>query len=89
MLDTTQVKRKNGRPSKAKLENSNSNLNSTTATTTHTTRPHKATKTLDNDTASGELVMKINAEHKKSDRLTVTKLNNVSKPYKQDYKSKK
>ena len=27
-------------------------------------------------------------QHEKSDRLTVTKLNNVSKPYKQDYKSK-
>ena len=32
--------------------------------------------------------MKINVEHEKSDRLTVAKLNNVSKPYKQDYKSK-
>ena len=27
-------------------------------------------------------------EHKKSDRLTVAKLNTISKPYKQDYKSK-
>ena len=36
-LDTTQVKRKCGRPPKAKLENSNSNLNSTTAANTHTT----------------------------------------------------
>ena len=36
-LDTTQVKRKHGRPPKAKLENSNSNLNSTIAATTHTT----------------------------------------------------
>ena len=32
--------------------------------------------------------MKINTEHENSDRLTVAKLNNVSKPYKQDYKSK-
>ena len=32
--------------------------------------------------------MKINAEREKSDRLTVTKLNNANKPYKQDYKSK-
>ena len=32
--------------------------------------------------------MKINTEHEKSDRLTVTKLNNVSKSYKQDYESK-
>ena len=32
--------------------------------------------------------MKINTECEKSDRLTVTKLNNANKPYKQDYKSK-
>ena len=38
--------------------------------------------------ASRELVSKINAECKKSDRLTVAKLNTVSKPYKQDYKSR-
>ena len=41
-----------------------------------------------NDIVSRELVSKINAEHKKSDRLTVAKLNTVSKPHKQDYKSK-
>ena len=76
-LDTTQVKRKCSRLPKAKLEISNSNLNSTTAA-----------NTLDNETASRELVMKINAECEKSDRLRFTKLNNVSKPYKQDYKSK-
>ena len=87
-LDTTQVKRKCSRPPKTKLKNSNPHLNSTTAATTRTTQPHKATKSLDYGTASRELVMKINAESKKSDRLTVTKLNNVCKPYKQDYKSK-
>ena len=40
-LDTTQVKRKCGRPPKAKLENSNFNLNATTAANTshHTTPP--------------------------------------------------
>ena len=32
--------------------------------------------------------MKINAEHEKSYRLTVAKLNNASKPHKQDYKPK-
>ena len=32
--------------------------------------------------------MKINMEHEKSDRLTVAKLNNASKPQKQDYNSK-
>ena len=41
-----------------------------------------------NDIVSRELVSKINRECEKSDRLTVTKLNTVSKPYKQDYKSK-
>ena len=41
-----------------------------------------------NDTVSRELVSKINVERKKSDRSTIAKLNTVSKPYKQDYKSK-
>ena len=41
-----------------------------------------------NDIVFRELVSKINAELEKSDSLTVTKLNTVSKPYKQDYKSK-
>ena len=41
-----------------------------------------------NDIVSRELVSKINAEWEKSDRLTVAKLNTVSKPSKQDYKSK-
>ena len=36
-MDTTQVKRKCGRPSKAKPENPNSNPNPTTAATTRTT----------------------------------------------------
>ena len=81
-LDTTQVKRKHSRPPKAKFENSNFKPNATTAANTHITQPHKTTKTLDNDTASKELVKKINAEHEKSERLTVTKLNNASKPHK-------
>ena len=36
LIDTTQVKRKCGKPPKPKLENLNSNLKSTTAATTHT-----------------------------------------------------
>ena len=87
-IDTTQVKRKHGRPPKPKLENSNLNLKSTTAATTHTARPHKMIKIPSNDIASRELVSKINVECKKSDRLTVAKLNTISKPYKQEYKSK-
>ena len=58
----TKVKKKCSRTPKAKLENSNSILNSTTAANTHTTQPHKATKTLDNDIASRGLVKKINVE---------------------------
>ena len=41
-----------------------------------------------NDIVSRELVSKINVEREMSDRLTVGKINTVSKPYKQDYKSK-
>ena len=41
-----------------------------------------------NDIVSRELVSKINVECEKSDSLTVAKLNTISKPYKQDYKSK-
>ena len=87
-LDTMQVKRKHSRPPKAKLEKSNPSLNTTTAAANHTTQPHKATKTFDNDIASRELVKKINAECEKSDRLTVAKLNNASKSNQHDYKSK-
>ena len=87
-IDTTQVKRKRGRPPKPKSENSNSNLSSMTAANTHTALPCKTIKIPSNDIVSRELVSKINAECKKSDRLTVAKLNTVSKPYKQDYKSK-
>ena len=87
-LDTTQVKRKCGRPPKAKTENLNPNLKDATAATTHTTKPHKTIKIPSSDIASRVLVSKINMEHEKSDRLTVAKLNTVSKLSKQDYKSK-
>ena len=87
-IDTTQVKRKHGRPSKAMSENLNSNSKPITAACTHTARPRKTIKIPSNDVASRELVSKINAEHEKSDRLTVAKLNTISKPYKQDYKSR-
>ena len=41
-----------------------------------------------NDIVSRELVSKINMERERTERLTVAKLNTISKPYKQDYKSK-
>ena len=43
---------------------------------------------LDNDVVSKELVNKIKMGRERADRLTVAKINNVSKPNKQDYKSK-
>ena len=78
-FDTTQVKRKRGRPPKVKPENPNSNPNPTTAATTHTTQPCKAIKIPSKDIASRELLRKINAEHEKSGRLTVARLNTTSK----------
>ena len=83
-----QVKRKCGRPPKAKPENLNSNPKCTTAATIHTSQLCKTIKIPSNDMASRELVSKINVECEKWDRLTVAKLNTASKPYKQDYKSK-
>ena len=59
-----------------------------TAASTHTAQPCKIITIPGNDIVSRELVSKINVEHEKSDRLTVAKLNTISKPYKQDYKSK-
>ena len=46
---------------------------------THTALPHKMIKIPSTDIVSRELVSKINAECEKSDRLTVAKLNTVSK----------
>ena len=59
-----------------------------TAANTHTAQPRKMIKIPSNDIVSRELVSKINMECETSDRSTVAKLNTVSKPYKQDYKSK-
>ena len=59
-----------------------------TAANTCTAQPHKMIKIPSNYLVSRELVSKINVECEKSDRLTVAKLNTVSKPYKQDYQSK-
>ena len=53
-LDTTQVKRKCGRPPKAKPENQNPNPEDTTAATTCTTQPCKSIKIPNNDIASRE-----------------------------------
>ena len=59
-----------------------------TAANTGTAQPCKMIKIPSNDIVFRKLVSKINVECEKSDRLTVAKLNTVSKPYKQDYESK-
>ena len=59
-LDTSQGKRKRGRPPRPKPEVSNPNPK--TATNTHTMLPHQATKILNNEIVSRELVQKINTE---------------------------
>ena len=51
-----------------------------TAANTRTAQPRKTIRIPSNDVVSRELVSKMNAEHEKSDRLTVTKLNTVGKP---------
>ena len=80
-IDTIQVQRKHGRPPKSKLENSNSNFKQLQPLILHD--PIKLLKF-----QAMTLVSKINAKREKSGRLTVEKLNTVSKPYKQEYKSK-
>ena len=52
-----------------------------TAENTHTAQPHKMITIPSNDIVSRELASKINAECEKSDRLTIARLNTVSKPY--------
>ena len=59
-----------------------------TSANTCTAQPCKMIEIPSNDIVSRELVSKINVEREKSDRLTVAKLNTVSKPYKQDCRSK-
>ena len=77
---TTQVKRKHRRTPEAKLLKSK--FHNSCNYSHHSTID--LIQTLDNDIASRQLLKKINMEWKISDRLTVAKLNNVSKPNKQD-----
>ena len=59
-----------------------------TAAKTLTTRPQQHPRSLNNKIVSRQMVAEINAEWKKSDRLTVVKLNTVKQFNKQDHKSK-
>ena len=87
-LDTTPVKRKCGKPSKLKPEIPIGKTRTPTAAKTLTTQPRQHPRSLNNQIVSRQMITEINAEHKKSYRLTVAKLNAVKQYNKQDHKSK-
>ena len=53
-----------------------------------TTQPRQYPRSLNNEIVSRQMINEINTEQKKSDRLTVAKLNVVKQFNKQDHKSK-
>ena len=87
-LDTMPVIRKHSRPPKPKPEIQTSKARTVTAAKTLTTRPQQHPRSLNNQIVSRQMITEINAEWKKSDRLTVAKLNTVKQYNKQDHKSK-
>ena len=87
-LDTTTVKQKCGRPPKPKSEIPISKTRTLTAAKTPTIRPQQHPRSLNNEIVSQQMITEINVECKKSDRLTVAKLNAVKQYNKQDHKSK-
>ena len=87
-LDTTSVKRKHGRPPKSKSEIPISKTRTSTAAKTPTIRCQQHPRSLNNEIVSEQMITEINAECKKSDGLTVAKLNAVKQYNKQDHKSK-
>ena len=82
--DTTQVKRKRDRPPKQKIKQTEIQK---PAANTCTTQPRQANKHSKNEIISRNLINKVNEEHKKSDRLTVARLDSIVKGNKQNYKS--
>ena len=87
-LDTMPVKRKCSRPPKPKPEIPISKTRTMTAVKTLTTQPQQHPRSLNNEIVSQQMITEINVEWKKSDRLTVAKLNTVKQYNKQDHKSK-
>ena len=59
-----------------------------TAAKNLTTQPQQHPRSLNNEIVSRKMIAEINTERKKSDRLTVAKLNTVKHFNKQDHKSK-
>ena len=76
-LDAIPVKRKCSRPPKPKPEIPISKTRTLTAAKTPTIQPRQHPRSLNNEIVSQQIITEINAEHEKSDRLTVAKLNAV------------
>ena len=87
-LDAMTVKRKHGRPPKIKPQIPTSKPKTSIAAKNLTTRPRQHPRSLNNEIVSRQMIGEINTEWKKSDRLTVAKLNTVKQFNKQDHKSK-
>ena len=87
-LDATPVKQKCSRPPKPKPEILISKTRTLTAAKTPTTQPQQHHRSLNNEIVSQQMIVEINTECEKSDRLTVAKLNAVKQYNKQDHKSK-
>ena len=76
-LDAMAVKRKCGRPPKPKPQIPNSKTRTATAAKNLTTQPQQHPRNLNNVIVSRQMIDEINTECKRSDRLTVAKLNTV------------
>ena len=87
-LDAMTVKRKCSRPPKPKPQIPTSKPRTPTAAKNLTTQSQQHPRSLNNEIFSRQVIDEINAEQKKSDRLTVAKLNTVKQFNKQDHKSK-
>ena len=87
-LDSTPVNQKCSRPPEPKPEIPISKTRTPTAARSPTTQPQQHPRSLNNEIVSQQMIAEINAECKKSDSLTVAKLNAVKQYNKQDHKSK-
>ena len=87
-LDAMTVKRNCGRPPKLNPQIPTSKTRTMTAAKNLTTQPQQHPRSLNNEIVSRQMIDEINTEWKKSDRLTVAKLNTVKQFNKQDHKSK-
>ena len=82
--DTTQVKRKCGRPPKQKPK---LDITQMPAANIHTIQPKLVLKNSKTKIISRDLIEHINKEQEKSDRSTIARLDSIVKANKQNYKS--